>query len=406
MHKVLLIICDGLSDRPIYELGGKTPLEAAATPNLDKLASRGITGVMHTVDIGVRPGSDVAHLSIFGYDTAKYYTGRGPFEAAGLGMNIQPQDVACRGNFATVTSDFFLADRRAGRIDNTGDLLKSLEKINISGVKIFLKKGLEHRVAVLFRGKNLDGRVSDTDPHEVGAKILKAKPLVDSVKAKKTAKLINEFVSKSYEILKNHPVNKKKARSGLPAANIVLLRGAGSLPQLPSFKEKYHLTAACIAGAGLYKGIGKLLGMDIIAVTGATGKLDTNLPAKIKAATAAFSKYDFVFIHIKACDNLSEDGDFLGKKKFIEKIDRSLSPLVKRDDILIVVTADHTTSSVLKMHTADPVPLLIAGKNLHTDYVTQFGEREVAVGRLGHIQGKHLMPIILDFLGRAPLYGA
>jgi 2,3-bisphosphoglycerate-independent phosphoglycerate mutase len=406
MHKVLLIICDGLSDRPIFELGGKTPLEAAATPNLDKLASRGMTGVMHTVDIGVRPGSDVAHLSIFGYDTERYYTGRGPFEAAGLGMDIQPQDIACRGNFATVTSDFILTDRRASRIDTTTDLLKSLEKINISGVKIFIKKGLGHRIAVLFRGKNLDGRVSDTDPHHEGTNLLKAKPTVDNEKAKKTAKIINEFVSKSYEILKNHPVNKKREQAGLPAANIVLLRGAGSLPTLPSFKEKYHLTAACIAGAGLYKGIGKLLGMDIITVAGATGKLDTNLSAKIKAALSAFSKYDFVFIHIKACDNLAEDGDFLGKKKFIEKIDRSLSPLVKRDDILIVITADHTTSSVLKMHTADPVPLLIAGKNLHTDYVTQFGEREVAAGRLGHIQGKHLMPIILDFLGRAPLYGA
>lgn len=401
-----MIICDGLSDRPIYELGGKTPLEAAVKPNLDKLASRGMTGMMHTVDIGVRPGSDIAHLSLFGYDTKKHYTGRGPFEAAGLGMDLKPGDVALRGNFATVDTNFTVIERRAERIDETESLIASLGKLITPGVKIFIKRGTGHRLALVLRGDKLDSRISDVDPHKEGLKILKAKPLIDTDETKKTAKIINEFVTKSYEILKNHPLNKKREKSGLPPANIILLRGAGILPELPTFREKYGFTAACIAGAGLYKGIAKLLGMDIIAVPGATGKLNSNISVKIKVALSAFAKYDFVFIHIKACDILAEDGDFMGKKKFIEKIDQALLPLVKRDDILIIVTSDHTTSSYLKMHTADPVPLLIAGKNLHTDHVVHFGERETATGRLGHIQGKHLMPIILDFLGRAPLYGA
>lgn len=406
MQKIILIICDGLADRPIYELGNKTPLEAAIKPNLDKLAKHGITGLMHTVDIGIRPGSDVAHLSLFGYDVDRYYTGRGPFEAVGYGFDLKPEDVAFRGNFATVDSNFFVLNRRAERIDHTDDLIKDVNGIVIDKIKINVVKGVGHRLALILQGKNLDGRITDIDPHGEKTKILSSHPIADNAKCKFTAKIINQFVKKSYEILPQHPLNKERIRNHLPPANIILVRGAGMLVKYPTFKDKYGLSACCIAGAGLYKGIAKLLGMDIINIKNATGKPDTDVAQKIKFALSALKTYDFVFVHIKGTDILAEDGDYMGKKKFIEKIDAALYPLVKRDDILIVVTADHTTSSYYRMHTADPVPVLIAGKNIHTDYVENFGERSAAMGKLGHIQGKHLMPIILDFIGRAPLLGA
>lgn len=406
MNKVLLIICDGLSDRPILELGGKTPLEAATKPNLDKLASQGLTGVMHTIDIGVRPGSDVAHLALFGYDLTKYYTGRGPFEAAGYEIDLAKGDVAMRANFATVDKNLKIIDRRAGRIEHTAELVKLVNNREIDGVKIYVKKGVGHRTAVVLCGENLDGRITDVDLHQEGIKIAKARARVKNRNAERTAKVVNKFVEYSHQVLSKHKINKKRVKKGLPPANILLVRGAGILTEIPSFLEKYGFRACCIAGGGLYKGIAKLLGMDLIHVAGATGKPDTNIKAKIKAALAAFKKYDFVFVHIKGADNLAEDGDFLGKKKFIEKIDKALSLFLPKKDILLVLTADHTTSSYLKIHTADPVPILIAGKNLHTDHVLTFGERSTASGKLGHIQGKHLMSLILDFLGRAPLFGA
>lgn len=406
MVKVILIICDGLSDRPIAELGGKTPLEAAYTPNLDKLVKKGITGLMHTVDIGVRPGSDVAHLSIFGYDPATYYPGRGPIEAAGYGLEVKKGDVAMRGNFATVNEKMVILDRRAGRIDDVKPLVKSLSNMTISGINIRVAAGTGHRAAIVFHGPMLDGRITDTDPHVENVKVLFSKPKVKSSAATKTARIVNEFSRKTYIILKDLPYNLKRIKSDLLPANILLLRGAGMLPNLPSFESRYSLRASCVAGAGLYKGIGSLLGMDVLSVAGATGKPDTDINSKISEALKSLKTHDFVFVHIKGADVLAEDGNFLAKKIFIEKIDKSLAPLVNRDDILVVVTADHTTSSVLKIHTADPVPILIAGKNLHTDSVSIFGERACGSGKLGHIQGKHLIPIILDFLGKAPLFGA
>jgi 2,3-bisphosphoglycerate-independent phosphoglycerate mutase len=402
MTKVLLIICDGLSDRPIFELGNKTPLEAANTPNLDKLAENGMCGLMHTIEIGVRPGSDVAHLSILGYAPKKYYNGRGPFEAAGYGIKLERGDVAFRGNFSTVDDDMNIIDRRAGRISDTAELIRSLKNIKIENIKIELVKGVGHRVAVVFRGKNISSKITDSDPHTINKKVLQVLPLTKSESAIKTARIVNLFLKKSYEILNKHKFNEKRKLK----ANMILLRGAGQVKDLPTFKEKYGFKAACIAGAGLYKGIAMMIGMDILQIPQATGTVETNLNSKIRAALNSFDKYDFIFLHIKGTDILAEDGNFNGKKDFIEKIDKALKSLIDRKDILKVITADHTTSSILKIHTADPVPVLISGENIHTDHINKFGERAVLGGRLGHIKGENLMPIIIDCLGRAPLYGA
>ncbi len=406
MNKALLIICDGLSDRPIEELGGKTPLEAAKTPNMDYLSRHGINGLMHTIDVGIRPGSDVAHMSIFGYDPYEYYTGRGPFEVAGINMEFKPGDIAFRGNFATVDEMLVITDRRAGRIDDTKDLIDALSKTKIPGIQIFLKKGVGHRVGVIFRGKNLSSAISDNDPHLVGEKAQNVYPTDSKPESNKTAKLVNEFLDKSYKILENHPLNIKRKESGLLPANYLLLRGAGSVPDFIPFSQKYGLKAACIAGAGLYKGIGKMLGMKVIEVSKTTGKVNTSVEAKISASILALKTYDFLFVHIKAADSLAEDGNFQGKKQFIEKIDQAFGPLTKLKDTFVVVTADHTTSSQLKIHTSDPVPVLISGPGVRTDHISEFGERAAAEGKLGHIKGGHLMNIILDLMGKAPLYGA
>lgn len=406
MQKVVFIVCDGLSDRPIPELGRKTPLEAAYKPNLDKLASQGILGAMNTIDIGVRPGSDVSHLALFGYDPLIYYSGRGPFEAAGIDMDLKEGDVCFRANMGTVDENLIVIDRRAGRIESTEPFVKVLNETKIDDVLFLLKAGTGHRLGLVMRGLNLSPKITDCDPHKTGEKVKKATPKDNSQEAKKTALILNKFLDYAYKKIKDLPINKERVKKLLPPANYILVRGAGILPKYPSFKEKYGLNACCIAGAGLYRGIAKVLGMKIIKVAGATGKPDTNLDAKIKAVIKELKNFDFVFLHIKGTDTLGEDGDFIGKKLFIEKIDKALAPLLKLKECLIVVTADHSTPCALKAHSADDVPVLICGEGVRSDDIKTFNERTCHQGRLGHIKGLNLMPIIIDLMGLAELFGA
>jgi 2,3-bisphosphoglycerate-independent phosphoglycerate mutase len=406
MEKVFFVICDGLGDRPIEKFGRKTPLEAADTPNLDKLARKGISGMLHPVDIGVRPGSDVAHLSLFGYNLKTDYTGRGPFEAAGIGMDARPGDICLRVNAATVNKDSVVIDRRAGRIDDTSEISDLLDGTVIEGIRICLKPGTGHRMVLVMRGKNLDAAIADVDPHSVGIKVKACKAVKNNKKAKRTARVLQKFLTYAHKKLLVLDSNKERKRLGKFEANYLLSRGAGVYPNLPSFEEKYGLKAVCVAGAGLYKGIGRLLGMDVVEVEGATGKADSNIAAKVRKAISLKSKYDFFFIHFKGTDILGEDGDCEGKKQFIEKIDAALKPLVNMKDILLVATADHSTPCSLKAHSADDVPVVIASPRVRDDDVEKFGERACAHGRLGAIRGKHLMPIIIDLLGMAKLVGA
>lgn len=406
MRKVIFIVCDGLSDRPIPDLGYKTPLEAANKLNLDKLAKRGILGAMNTVDIGVRPGSDTSHLALFGYDPNVYYSGRGPFEAAGIGMDLKEGDVAFRANMGTVDENLVVIDRRAGRIDDTEPFVSILNGTKIEDVTFYLKAGTGHRLGLIMRGNGLSPKITDSDPHEVGVKVKKALPKDNSKEAKKTAEILNRFLDYAYKKIKDLPVNKERIKNLKPPANYILVRGAGSLPHFPSFKERYGLKACCIAGAGLYRGIAKVLGMDIIKVAGATGKPDSKIENKIKEAIKLLKSYDFIFVHIKGADTLGEDGNFLGKKLFIEKIDKAVAPLLKLKDTLIVITADHSTPCLLKKHSADDVPVLIVGEDVRSDDLTTFDERTCHKGRLGHIKGLNLMPIIIDLMGLAELFGA
>lgn len=407
MNKVILLIMDGLGDRPIKELGGKTPLEAAHTPNLDALAARGICGLQNALGVGQRPGSDTSHLAILGYEPDKYYTGRGTIEVAGLGMDLEPGDVALRGNLGTVDDRLVVVDRRAGRITDTGPFVKDLDGLTYEGITLHIKPGTGHRAGVILRGPGLSSRISDNDPHEVGVRVHEVHPLEDSPEAAFTARVLNHFLSRAHEILKDHPLNQERQKEGKPPANYLLCRGAGYYKKIEKFSERYGLRACAIAGGGLYKGIGAFTGMTVLQVPGATGMANTDIRAKFAASLKALATdYDFAFVHIKAADAFGEDGDFQGKKAFIEKIDEAVGVLLDLPDTLIVATGDHSTPCALKKHSGDPVPIMMVGDGaVRTDHVREFGERACATGGLGRLTGLMIMPEIINLLGLAPLIG-
>ena len=405
--KVLFLIFDGLGDRPIPEFGYKTPLEAAATPNFDALAARSICGLSNALGRGVRPGSDVSHLAIFGYPMERYYTGRGPIEVAGLGIRLQEGDVAFRGNFGTVDGDWNILDRRAGRIRVVDEFTAAVDGMKIDGVEILVRPGTAHRAGVVFRGKGLSANVTDADPHAEGLPVSLVRPKDDTKEAAFTAGVINKFMRASYEILDRMEANEKRRQAGQFPANFLLLRGAGMYPTMPTFEQRYGMRACCIAGGGLYKGIGAFLGMDLIEVEGATALPDSSVRNKFIAAKKALEQYDFVFTHVKATDSLAEDGNASGKREFIEKCDLAAQELLDLpENVLLVVTADHSTACELKAHSADPVPIMFCSKHVRVDGVTEFGERAFASGGLGRMVGADIMPTVMNVLGKLHLIGA
>jgi len=400
MKKIILVIIDGLGDEPIPQLGGKTPLEAAKTPNFDSLAKEGICGLMIPFKFRWQeyPTSDVAHVALFSFDPKKYYLGRGVYEALGAGVKLKEGDVALRVNFATVDKNLKITDRRAGRIEKTKELIDALNKIEIEEADFHLKKAFGHRAVLRIRSsKKLSSNITDGDPHKVGVKVKKIKPKDNTKEAKFTAKILNQFLEQSHQILESHPLNKKRKRKGFLPANYLLVRGAGSLRKTPTFKEKFGLKTCCIAGGTLYKGVGKALGMDLIKVKGANGKPNTNLKGKFTAAKNALRKYDFVFLHIKATDNLAEDGKFIEKMKFIEKIDKNIVWLfsngkIHKEAFILAVSADHSTSSLKKHHISNPVPILIFGAG--KDRVKQFSENSCKNGKLGKLPALNLVAFL------------
>lgn len=395
MAKIILIVIDGLGDKPIPELGNKTPLEAAETPNLDWLVKNGVCGLMTPVHHTAIPTSEEGHMSLFGYSLEEYPVKRGFFTALGAGIKMKKGDVGLRGNFATIDDRTNVIDRRAGRIDKTDELIKAINGMVIDGIKILVKYADGHRVAIVLQGKNLSSNISDGDPHygKLGEGIREIEPLDETKEARFTADVLNKFLEKSYQILKKHPFNRERQNHGLLAANYILTRGASSFVELPSFKKRYGLKAGCISGKNLYKQIGESLGMKIIEVKGADGSVSTNLEGKISVAKNSLKKYDFIFLHIKAADSLAEDGNCRGKKEFIEKIDKNLKPLLDLENTLIVVTADHSTCCGLKRHCNELIPILIYG--VGSDGVSKFSEKECQKGKLGKFSQMDLMKKVL-----------
>lgn len=403
--KAILVIIDGAGDRVVRE--GKTTLQLAKKPTLDELAREGSVGLMNALGPGVIPGSDTSHLAIFGYEPSIYYKGRGPLEALGVGINLKEGDIAFRCNFATVDKELRVIDRRAGRLKDEGkELAKSLQGMNIEGVEIIFASSTEHRGVLVLRGESLSSDISDTDPHiPRNTLILESEPLNSGKEAKRTAKIVNEVVRRSKNILSSHPINKQREKEGKLSANIILTRGAGTYQKVESLKDRCGFDSCCIAGAALYKGIAKYVGMEVLEVSGATGRIDTNIEAKALAAREALKKFDFVFIHIKGADNASHDGKLEDKLLMIEKTDK-LANLLKREDAYLIVTADHSTPISIKRHSSDSVPLLIYGDDIRKDKVKIFDEISASSGCLGHLTGIQLNRIIIDLMGCGHMVGS
>jgi 2,3-bisphosphoglycerate-independent phosphoglycerate mutase len=407
LRKVVFVVFDGLGDRPIEALGGLTPLEAARTPNLDLIASAGICGMVYTIGRGVMPGSDTSHLNLLGYPPSEFYTGRGPIEAVGVGLRGAAGDVALRGNFGTVDSDWVVRDRRAGRIANATRFAQVIDGITVEDVRFTVRAGTAHRAAVVMQGQGLSSQITAMDPKEEGVQVRCCNPLYDTREASHTAKAVNAFAKEAYGRLRDLQENREREAQGLLPANFLLLRGAGAFAQVPSFRDRFGFRACCIAGGGLYKGVATLVGMDLVEVEGATAQPDTNVRGKFRKAVEVTADYDFVFVHVKPTDSLAEDGNFLGKKDFIEKIDAAAEELRKlADDVLLVLTADHSTPCELKKHSADPVPIVIHGRGVRTDAVKSFGERSCAQGGLGIFDGDGVMKEVLNLTARTSIFGS
>jgi len=408
--KAIVLICDGMADRPVSQLGGRTPLEAANKVNMNTLAQQGECGVMDPIAPGIRAGSDTSHLAILGYDPFKAYTGRGPFEAAGIGMDVRKGDVAFRCNFSTVDSDMIIRDRRAGRIETgTDQLAAAVNGMQIEDVTCYFKESVAHRGALVLRGPGLGAEVTDADPHEVGLGILESRAIDPSDTASaKTARIINQFILKSYELLKDSPVNKAREAEGKMPANIILPRGAGVAPHVESFEEKYSMKGAAVVETGLIAGIAVYLGMDVIEVPGANGGLDSDIMAMGQAIIKALDDHQFVLCNIKGGDIAGHDGDAEAKVKFIERIDQVVGMLMDNvgKDTYIALTADHATPVSIKDHSGDTVPIAFWGPDVRVDSVQAYDERSVVGGGHLRIRGTDIMNILTQLMNTQHKFGA
>ncbi|MGZ4883745.1 MAG: 2,3-bisphosphoglycerate-independent phosphoglycerate mutase [Halobacteriota archaeon] len=400
--KILFVVLDGAADRPT--VAATTPLKAANTPFFDRLAQEGISGIMDVIAPGTPPGSDTAHLALLGYPVDDVYTGRGPFEAAGVGINVRPGDIAFRGNFATI-KDGVVVDRRAGRIDDTKSLSDAIrEQLDLDCEFVF-KESAGHRAVLVLRGEGLSPKITQTDPKRLGPLLL-AKPTAKDASSRRTAKIVNDFTRQVSLILDNHPVNVERSRSNQLPANAVLLRGVGSVPHLVPFEKRTGLKAAVIAATALVIGIGKLTGMTYVPTQGATGHVDSNIEEKVKNVNTSLKRHAFVLLNIKGADEAGHDGNFNAKTHFLTRVDRALLNLEIDDETVVVITADHTTPTSLKEHTGDPVPFLIRGNGVRVDQTSVFDEYIAATGGMNRICGRDMMPVLIDLLGKGVKFGA
>jgi 2,3-bisphosphoglycerate-independent phosphoglycerate mutase len=387
--KIVLLVLDGLGGLPLVP-DGKTELETARTPNLDRLAAEGSLGQSIPVRMGITPGSGPAHLGLFGYDPIRYDIGRGVLEAVGVGIDVDKGDIAARGNFCTLDADGRITDRRAGRISTeaAAPAIARLQSIRLEGVTLEIKQVKEYRFAVVMRGESLDPALTDTDPQVVGKAPLPVEAETEA--AERTATLFNAFLDQAHELL-----------AGEPQANGITLRGFSTEPGLPKYLDSYGLRAACVAVYPMYKGVSKLVGMDVIGFQGES-------PAdEFAAAARAWGDYDFFFIHIKKTDSMGEDGNFDGKVGVIEAVDAALPELMRLAPDVLIVTGDHSTPAKLRYHSWHPVPYLLWAPATHLqDAQTIFGERACAQGGLGTFLAQESMKLALAHALRLIKYGA
>lgn len=385
--KIVMLVADGLGGLPMQP-GGKTELETAQTPNLDRLAGNGVQGASIPVFPGIAPGSGPGHLGLFGYDPLTYLIGRGALEATGIGLELQEGDVAVRGNYCTLDADGNISDRRAGRIpsDESAPIAEILSQVSIPGVEVIVRPVKEHRFVVLFRGEGLGGQVKDTDPQQVGVPPLK--PEATDAASQKTAEVAAEFVAQAQKLLQDQP-----------KANGLTLRGFSAKPNIPSYDEVYGLRAAAIAVYPMYRGLARLVGMDIV------GQAQT-LEEQMEVLKENWDQYDFFFIHFKYTDSTGEDGNFDAKVQRTEELDAILPAIESLGPEVLIVTGDHSTPSFLKSHSWHPVPTLLVSDCCRPDKHQTFGEDTAITGGLGQFEAKYLMSLALANAGRLGKFGA
>ena len=385
--KIVLLVIDGLGGLPDPETG-KTELETANTPNLDKLATKGVCGLGDPVGLGITPGSAPGHLALFGYNPVSFNIGRGVLETLGVDFDLQPDDVAARGNFCFVNEMGLVTDRRAGRISTEKciELCQLLDGVAIEGIKIFVCPVKEHRFIVVFRGDGLTANISDSDPQQTGVA-----PMIitaQSPEASRMAGIANQFIAQAKTTLaEHHP------------ANMVLLRGFSTQPHFPTMGEIYKLKPAAIAGYPMYRGLAKLVGMQVLE----TG---TTIEDEFTTLEQNYANYDFFFIHIKGTDSAGEDGNFNQKVRIIEQVDKALPDLTSLEPDVIVVTGDHSTPALLKGHSWHPVPVLLYSKWCRPDKVSEFSESACISGGLGRFSATQIIPLAMANALKLNKFGA
>jgi 2,3-bisphosphoglycerate-independent phosphoglycerate mutase len=385
--KIVLLVADGLGGLPL-EPGGKTELETARTPNLDALARDGVCGLSIPVMPGITPGSGPGHLGLFGYDPLEYCIGRGVLEALGINFHVGPKDVAIRGNFCTLDAKGLITDRRAGRptTDRCKAMVEKLRQVKVAGAEVFVEPVREHRFVVVIRGDGLGDAVNDTDPQATGVAPLAAQGR--DAASEKTAKFANEFIAGAVKVLKDDA-----------PTNGITLRGFARHPAIAPFQEVYGTKAAALAVYPMYKGLARLVGMDVL-------DCGTSLGDQVNTLAQVWPDYDFFFLHYKYTDSTGEDGNFAAKVEMTERFDAIIPQVRSLKPDVLIVTGDHSTPSKLKSHSWHPVPVVLAASSARFDAVTTFGESECLKGGLGQFEAKYLLPLALAHAGRLGKYGA
>ncbi len=389
--RIVLVVMDGVGDVPMDELDGRTVLEAARTPHLDRLAARSALGLLDPVMPGVTPGSGPGHTALFGYEPTTHLVGRGVLEGLGIGFSFRDVDVAARFNFATLDGDGNVTDRRAGRIDSesAAALCARLQEAvpSAGGAEVIVRPVKEHRGVVVFRAEGLGANLPDTDPQATGVPPLAPQGLDEA--SGRTAAAAAEFLERAGALLKDEP-----------QASTLLLRGFARYDPLPSFGEVYGLDAAAIAVYPMYRGLASLAGMEIVDA-------GSTLEDQIAALRGAWEGHDFFFLHVKKTDSHGEDGNWKAKLEVIEEVDRVLVPaLLEMGPDVLAITGDHSTPCVLASHSWHPVPVLLSAPTVRRHGAGGFGETACAAGSLGRFRGKYLMPMMMGYAGKLQKFGA
>ncbi|NWF77288.1 MAG: 2,3-bisphosphoglycerate-independent phosphoglycerate mutase [Chloroflexi bacterium] len=385
--KIVLLIIDGIGGLP-HPQTGKTELESARKPNLNRIAKESLCGLTDPISPGITPGSAPGHLAIFGYDPVQYNIGRGVAEALGIDAKLKPDDIAARGNFCTVDHQGLITHRRAGRIstDKNTKLCRLLNDITIEGAEISVLPVKEHRFVLILRGEGLSPELTDSDPQQIGLPPRKIEAL--SPQAQRTAEIANEFVSQAKNIL----------RSEAPA-NMVLLRGFSRRPDIPSISEIYKLKPAAIATYPMYRGLARLVGMRVLSG-------GESITEQLNSLQHHYADYDFFFIHFKSTDTRGEDGDFRAKVQAIEELDNALPTLLNLNPDVLIITGDHSTPATLAIHSWHPVPFMLKSKWCRPDDVTEFSERACLAGGMGRFPATEIMPLAMAHALKLDKFGA